>query len=198
MNLSQRKKELRAAVKEAGAILTEEFLRFSDEAVRRNLMSLAEYRNATCVFLFVGMPHLREIDTKPLMEDLLSRGRTVAVPRCTGAGQMEICAIRSRKDFTSGLYGIPEPKKTCRAVGVDEIDFAVVPCLSCDRIGNRLGRGGGYYDRFLKRYSGSKAMIVRECLMNSRIPMEKHDAAVLPVVTDRHIYYARSAAMPAF
>ena len=65
---------------------------------------------------------------------------------------MELRRIASFDDLAPGAYGIPEPKADCPAVPLDEIDFAVIPCVSCDREGHRLGQGGGFYDRYLEQH----------------------------------------------
>ena len=69
-----------------------------------------------------------------------------------------------------------------------EIDFAVIPCVSCDREGHRLGQGGGFYDRFLAAYRGPAYLICRERLLRSEIPMEPHDAIIHWVVTEKTLY----------
>ena len=186
MDIILRKKELRKRIRAAERSLSAEFRRSSDAAVTRNLLSLEEYRKARTVFLFAGCGY--EIDTKEMILDALKNGKRVTLPLCTGPGIMEARQIRSLSELEPGAYGIPEPGPACPAVPFSEIDFTLVPCYSCDRNGRRLGKGGGYYDRFLEKYTGDTAIIVRECLMNYDIPMEGHDATVLPIVTDHNIY----------
>lgn len=186
MDLKAWKKELRANIKEAAESLPADFRKISDEAVAEGVLSLETYRKADTVFLFVGTGF--EIRTDRILEDAWKSGKKVTVPLCTGKGIMEARRIFSAEDLETGAYGLLEPKKETEFVPFDEIDFALIPCLSCDSKGRRLGRGGGFYDRFLEHYKGDAAMIVRECLMNYDIPMEAHDRSVLPVVTDHNIY----------
>lgn len=186
MDIILRKKELRKNIRAAERSLSAEFRKSSDAAVTRNILSLEEYRNARTVFLFAG--YGTEIDTTELITDALNGGKRVALPLCTGKGVMEAREIRSLSELSPGAFGIPEPGPGSPVVPFPEIDFTLVPCYSCDAKGRRLGKGGGFYDRFLEHYTGSTAIIVRECLMNYDIPMEGHDAVVLPVVTDHGIY----------
>jgi len=186
MDIKDRKRELRRRIRDAERSLSADFRTVSDAAVAKNIFSLDEYKNARTVFLFAG--YGSEINTEEIIEDALAGGKRVVLPLCTGKGIMEAREIRSLNELSPGAYGIPEPGPDSPAVPFSEIDFTLVPCYSCDSSGRRLGKGGGFYDRFLENYTGSKAIIVRECLMNYDIPMEKHDASVLPVVTDHHIY----------
>ena len=69
-------------------------------------------------------------------------------------------------------------------IEADEIDFAVLPCVTCDHQGNRLGHGKGYYDRFLKGTKFSTCMICFEKLISGNIPMDDHDQKADSVITD--------------
>ena len=186
MNTAEQKNLLRKQIREAERILSEDFRQASDRAICRNILSLETYQKAGTVFLFVGCG--RETDTTELLEDSFAKGKRVLVPLCMGKGIMEARKIGSLNDLSPGMYGIPEPGPDSERVPFEEIEFALIPCLSCDRFGNRLGKGGGFYDRFLEDFKGDKAMTVRECLMHYAIPTEEHDIAVRPVVTDHHIY----------
>ena len=66
----------------------------------------------------------------------------------------------------------------------EEIDLAVIPCCTCSHTGKRLGYGGGYYDRYLGRVEGMKAVICRERIMRDDIPVEEHDQAVDMVISE--------------
>ena len=72
-------------------------------------------------------------------------------------------------------------------VTTDDIDFAVVPCLSFDRRGRRLGQGGGYYDRLLPQLSCPTCLICRERLMSEAVPTEEHDRRCTLYVTERGV-----------
>lgn len=84
---------------------------------------------------------------------------------CIDKGIMEPYEITSFNDLIPGLYNIPEPAKHCPLVNLADIDFAIVPCLSCDRKRRRLGHGGGYYDRTLAKLTAPSAALCREQLL---------------------------------
>ena len=87
----------------------------------------------------------------------------------------------------AGAYGILEPKMNCALVTAADIDFAVVPCLSFDRKGRRLGQGGGYYDRLLPQLRCPTALICREQLMSPEVPVEEHDMRCTMLITEKGI-----------
>ena len=81
-----------------------------------------------------------------------------------------------------------EPPADAPRVDADEVDFAVLPCVTCNHLGQRLGRGGGYYDRFLAHYRGGTVLLCREKLIREEIPLEPRDMPVPWVLTERGLY----------
>ena len=90
--------------------------------------------------------------------------------------------------LSPGRYGLLEPTADTPVIPVDAIDFAVLPCVTCNYLGQRLGHGGGYYDRFLSQYRGGTALLCRELLIRQEIPVEPHDYPVPWVLTERGLY----------
>ena len=91
---------------------------------------------------------------------------------------MEARLIKDTSQLEKGMYGIPEPGDDCPVVGADRIDLAVVPGYAFDMDGGRLGKGGGYYDRFLKDFQGFKAGICPAGCLVHKVPMEEWDIRV--------------------
>ena len=71
---------------------------------------------------------------------------------------------------------------------VDRVDFAVLPCLTCNHLGQRLGRGGGYYDRFLASYRGGTVLLCREKLIREEIPVTPLDYPIPWVLTEAGLF----------
>jgi 5-formyltetrahydrofolate cyclo-ligase len=158
----------------------------SAAAIRGQVEALPEYQRAGTVFAFVGAKW--EIDTKELLRNALAAGKRVAVPLCVGPGIMEARLISGLDELAPGAYGIPAPLASCPVCPPAEIDFAVIPCVACDRAGRRLGQGGGYYDRFLAGAAFTKAAICRDIGLVDRIPAEPRDHPVDCVVTETAVY----------
>jgi 5-formyltetrahydrofolate cyclo-ligase len=182
MGILEEKRLLRKEMRRAEAGLTAEYIAGASERICAELVSRPEYVGARTVFCFVGMT--REVDTSSIMKHAWESGKAVCVPRCAGPVEMEAWRILSMDELRPGRLGILEPTEAAPVVSPEEIDLAIIPCLSCNRRGDRLGRGGGYYDRFLGRYHGRAIMLCMERMTRDRIPMEPGDRTVEAVLTE--------------
>ena len=186
MTKAEEKQRLRRVIRELERQLSPRYKAESSRAIAAHLLAMPEYQEAGTVFCFVGTD--REIDTRPILEDILAAGKRLCVPLCTGKGIMELRQVTDLRQLTPGVYGILEPPADAPLVAVDEVDFAVLPCLTCNHLGQRLGRGGGYYDRFLAHYRGGTVLLCREKLIREEIPLEPHDYPVPWVLTEWGLY----------
>ena len=186
MTVAEQKAALRKKLRTMERILPQSYRDESAAAICRRVTELPEYQAAQVVFAFVGTE--REIDTMALLRDVLDSGKTLCLPRCGAAHSMALCHVTSLDQLTPGAYGILEPVEDCPLLTVEDIGFVVTPCLSCDMQGDRLGQGGGYYDRFFDRYHGPAALLCREKLLSDEVPMEPHDKRFDLIVTEKDVY----------
>ena len=121
----------------------------SGEAVAESVLASSLWRNAGSVFLYVSVGW--EPDTRILLTRALTEGKHVFVPKCLPGPERVMLAVRIRaaEELVPGAFGIPEPIRAAETVEAPELDLILIPCVTADREGNRLGRGAGYYDRFL-------------------------------------------------
>ena len=186
MTRTEEKQQLRRTMRALESGLSARYKEESSRAIAAHLLAMPEYQEAGTVFCFVGTD--REINTRPILEDILAAGKRLCVPLCMGKGIMELRQVTDLRQLVPGAYGILEPPADAPIVAVDEVDFAVMPCLTCNRLGQRLGRGGGYYDRFLSHYRGGTVLLCQEKLIREEIPLEPHDYPVPWVLTERGLY----------
>lgn len=187
MTRKEEKQLLRQTMRRLEQELSIRYKETSDRAIAAHLLALPEYRAAQTVFCFVGTN--REINTLPILEDALSAGKTLCTPLCVDDGIMELRRIDALSQLSvTGAFGILEPAADTPVVSIDAVDFAVIPCMTCSRFGQRLGKGGGYYDRFLSHYRGGMVMLCREKLLRQEIPLEPHDYPIPWVLTERCLY----------
>ena len=175
------RREAQRILDEAG----EEYLRACDAACAESFFTLPEYGRARNIFCYWGAG--REPDTGAIIKRAIKDGKTVALPRVLGEGIMEARVIDGVSQLLPGTFGIPEPSKECRLMKPEDIDIVLVPAACFSRDGHRLGRGGGYYDRFLPRIQGLKVGIARERLLADELPLEPHDMPVDCLITEKKI-----------
>ena len=186
MTRKEEKQHLRRTMRELERGLSPRYRRSSSESICAHLMGMPEYQASDTVFCFVGTE--REIDTRPILEDALQRGKTLCVPLCTSPGHFETRQITDLSQLAPGKMNILEPAPDCPLIDTDSIDFAIIPCLTCNHSGQRLGKGGGYYDRFLSHYRGGTVLLCQEKLIREEIPVEPHDYPIHWVLTETCLY----------
>ena len=186
MTRTEEKQQLRRTMRALESGLSARYKAESSRAIAAHLLAMPEYQEAGTVFCFVGTD--REIDTRPILEDVLAARKRLCVPQCVGKGIMELRQVTDLRQLIPGAYGILEPSADAPLVSLDEVDFAILPCLTCNHLGQRLGQGGGYYDRFLSHYRGGTVLLCREKLIREEIPLEPHDYPVPWVLTERGLY----------
>ncbi len=131
-----------------------------------------------------------EVDTSIIIDSLLSIGKRVAVPHCK-IGIMDFYEITSKDDLVKGAYGIPTVDVN-KSNKITEFgcSLCIVPALSFDKSGCRLGYGGGYYDRFLSDKSIDTLGLCYEDCISESLPAEEHDIIINSILTEngfRHL-----------
>ncbi|MCD8381998.1 MAG: 5-formyltetrahydrofolate cyclo-ligase [Clostridiales bacterium] len=179
---TEEKRRLRETIHALERSLSPETLRESDRQLFRRLMALPQVSGSNVLLLFWGMG--REPDTQQLFAPLTAAGKTVLLPRCLPEGEMELRAWQGRERAVRHPYGMWEPSEACPLFGADSVDLVLVPALCYDRAGFRLGRGGGFYDRFLARCTGFSVGLCRQEFLQDRVPRENHDLCVDLVLTE--------------
>ena len=176
------KHELRRAVRAEIESLPESYVHSSDEGLFRNIMTLPEFLEAQSIMIYYSVG--REPDTQRLAEYALSIGKTVAYPYCYLAGRMEARVVEKLSDLTPKMLGIPAPEKSAMLIAPHELDLVIVPALTFDRDGYRLGYGGGYYDRYLSGIDAFTIGMARERMLKDELPRESHDVSVHLLATE--------------
>ena len=148
---------------------------------------LSEFQKSRVIMFYVSM--FEEGDTLPLLKKGLREGRVVTVPFVDQKTRSLLCVqiTDPENDLVAGSYGILEPKKhLVDHFGLTELEMVLVPGLAFDRTGHRLGRGKGYYDRFLTllpKHIKTIGLAYDFQLLDS-IPVNDLDVAVQHVITN--------------
>lgn len=139
------KSQLRALYKSKRNQLSEVEIQKFSQKILQNLKSMAIWEKSV-FHVFVPIVQNHEVNTFPIIEYLHENGKTVLVPKVEG-DKMHSCLIDVDTEWTVGKFHVPEPLD-CQISDLP-IDVILMPMLVCDLSGNRIGYGGGYYDRFL-------------------------------------------------
>ena len=185
MNVRERKRALRAQCKRLRAECPAQLKREMDKKLFERFVSLEEY--AACDTLFAYISGEIECDTSAIILRALADGKRIAVPRCAErTNEISFYFINSYDDLEKGKYGILEPKtEVCERAEDFSRGLCLVPGLSFDLQGYRLGFGKGYYDRFLSRFGGVTAGICYAKCTLTELPRGAFDRAVDILITEK-------------
>ena len=136
-------------------------------------------RDAKVVLAYYSLPD--EVDTHVLIDELVAEGKTVLLPKVLDDTTMELRRYTGPQDLCEGAYHIMEPVGMT-FTDLSQIDVALIPGVAFDAQGHRLGRGKGYYDRFLSLISTKTLGLCFDFQKVAEVPVEAQDVAVDKVV----------------
>ena len=183
--IKEEKKKLRAEYYEIRASVSDKDAK--SDAMYDYLIDSSFYNCADTVLLYWSTSS--EVMTHKMINKALNDGKRLALPKCIDKnGNMLFYYIKSTEDLIDGMYGIKEPATDELADRFSETDICIVPGLSFDKDGYRLGYGKGYYDRFLQNFPGvAVGLCYEECRADS-LPIDRYDKKVNYIITDKTIY----------
>lgn len=138
---------------------------------------------AKTILFYASLPG--EVDTFAMIRKAMDLKKQVALPVVLRGQRTLIPTLtKNMKDLRLSTYGIHEPRRhKDREIPLERLDAVVVPALAFDKANNRLGRGKGYYDRFLKSLSSAVTVgIAFDFQIADRLPLEDHDVPVHHVI----------------
>jgi len=177
------KKQLRKHFKEIRSGFQPHEKEMLDNGIYVNLTASEEYK--CCNDLLIYVSGCIEADTLKIIGKALGEKR-VFCPKCVrGTNIMHFYRISGFDSLERGEYGIWEPKNSCERSEKFENAMCVIPALSCDSEGYRLGFGKGFYDRFLTGFSGVKAVLCYDCCTVPALPYEIYDIKADMIITEK-------------
>ncbi|MGH3257889.1 MAG: 5-formyltetrahydrofolate cyclo-ligase [Streptosporangiaceae bacterium] len=181
--IQQEKAGMRARVIAARSLLSAQDRGEAGRQIRDALLSLPEVQMAGTVAAYYSIGS--EPDTRGLVFALWKRGAYVLLPLLRPDGDLDWASYEGPESLVAGPRGLREPGEAPRGAGaVASADVVLVPALAVDRQGNRLGRGGGSFDRALARVGPLIPVIalLYDSELVERVPVEGHDTPVRAVV----------------
>ena len=157
--------------------------------IQKKIFAQKEFVSSKCIMLYVSKG-TREVETGPIIKKAISMGKQVVLPVTLVREKRlkPVCIKNIERGLKKSEYGIYEPieSKYNRPARIKDIDLVITPGLAFDRKNNRLGRGQGYYDRFLKRISEGvpKIGLGFRFQLLEKIPATISDVPLTKVITD--------------
>jgi len=159
------------------------------EAICRIVTAHNQFHEASVIALYSPIRH--EVDTEGIFHAARRLEKTTAYPLVSKERNMlRFFSVDEQDRLIPGTYGVREPDARCTPeIALHELDMIVVPAVSLDMDGFRLGYGGGYYDRLLSDPStrAHSTAIVYDFQVVERLPRNEHDAPVDRIVTENRV-----------
>ena len=183
-SIIEQKKALRKEMRVKRASMPKEDRDIASHNIVSRLLNNPIYQESNTIMSYVSMPE--EIQLKELFDHAFAHDKTLAIPLIIGRGTMRPVFLPTMEDLEVGDFGILTVRQDKRQfVDFNDIDCIIVPGAAFDRSGNRLGLGGGYYDRFLKHAdTANRVALAFDYQLFDTIPSENHDAKMDLIITE--------------
>lgn len=188
----EQKKKIRSAYLEKRNQMEPEKRAAASKRISGWVVANKRYKAAKTVFVYAS--YKSEVETKELIQGALCQGKRVAVPKVNGE-EMDFYEITSWEELFPGYQGILEPQTLGKEPVVPaDSDVMLLPGAVFDRQGNRIGYGGGYYDRYWNRIHGTygkepylMALSFACQISPKKLPAEEHDKKMDCILTERRV-----------
>lgn len=154
----------------------------ASQIISQKALELEDYKKAKSIFIYINTDD--EVSTDKIIEDAFISGKRVFVPVTSDI--MRLVEIFPNTHYKRGKYNIKEPVDFIEAN--IQPDIAFIPLVGFDKNKNRMGRGKGYYDRYLENYKGKKIALAFAVQQTDAILTEKCDIAMDMVITEEAIF----------
>lgn len=187
---SMEKAELRGQLRNRLLSMPEPQRKTKSKKACQNLIATDEFQQASIVMMYLSLPH--EVDTSEAILHAWQLGKTVVVPKISWQQRhmipVQITSLET--GFSTGAWGLRNPTGGA-PIPFGDIDLVVAPALGFDRQGNRLGRGGSFYDRFFanREVKATRCGLAFAEQVLETIPVTESDQSVHFLVTDDEIIY---------
>ena len=187
------KNTLRGILLQKRAEFSREERKKLDHDIVAGIMDTPLFTKTSMILIYAPLEN--EINLLPLAHAARKRGLPIAFPRCDKeTNTMQFYFLPEGQKLTPGAYGIPEPPEDAPLCVPDRRAICIVPALSYDLSGNRIGYGKGYYDRYLSTFPGVTVGTAYASMLLKSVPTEPHDLPVDWLFTERGVYRCKENA----
>ena len=157
-------------------------MKIASDKIQKKLKKIDAFRKAQTIGAYY--PISNEVPTQNIIQEAISKGKEVYLPRVTGR-EIEFRRIIDFTSLEKGSFEIMEPRKDCPIN--NNLDIILVPTVGISPTGVRLGYGHGFYDRFLSKCQTATISITLEKQIVKNIPKSDHDMLIDWIVTEDKI-----------
>jgi len=184
--VGEAKRALRPALMAVRRAIPPETREAAGRAAARELLSLPALRAAGRVALYAALAD--ELPTRPAFEALAALSCRRLLPRIVG-DTLEFAAVDAWSELVPGSYGVLAPPPAALAEALTAADVVLVPGVAFGPAGERLGRGGGYYDRALAQAGPLRVGFAYQSQLVERVPVDSHDRPMDAIVTEQGVIW---------
>jgi len=186
MSISEQKASLREALLQKRLNVSSKKWKENSAEIVQNLKAFAPFYEAKCVHSFISINERKEVNTHPLLQELLEEGTKVIIPITDfSTGELYHTELTSFDNLKPNKWGVLElPSPTITSLIPDVI---LVPLLAADLLLNRIGYGKGFYDRFLATTKAIKIGLVFHEFIINEIPVEHFDQKLDILISEKEI-----------
>ena len=181
------KNEIRRKVLAQREKMSPEEVKEKSFKIQERLFSSSYYQSSRTIMTYVDIQN--EVETRDIISKAIEVGKNIVVPLCGPNVTLLPVKIESLDDLEPGIMGILEPIRKKNIIDTKKLDLVLMPGITFDRQGNRLGYGLAYYDRFLTQLSPATLIVALAYSFQvvSSLPREEHDQTVDFIITDEEI-----------
>lgn len=187
------KEEVRAQLRSRRAGISESDYYNLSAGIISVLKQQPEYTNARIIHCYVSMNERREVNTHPLLRTMLEEKKEVVVPSMDHEKKaLRHFTLSSFNQLEPGKWGVLEPGEGGKPHNPSGFELVIVPMVGGDERGHRVGYGGGYYDRFLKKVQCPTIGLCFEQNIVSSLPAENYDVPLDKIITEERIIHRKT------
>lgn len=184
--IAAKKAAVRREVKQQVKLLTAAEIEAASSAILAQTLCLPAFAAARTVMAYSALPG--EPQTAALWQAVWQQGKRLCLPVCIAPGVMEARLLNTAAELVTDRHGIPCPPESAPVIEPADIDLIIVPCVACAADGRRLGKGAGYYDRFLAQTVAYRAAWCLAAALRDDIATDEHDLLMDTVITEKEVY----------
>lgn len=181
------KEEIRRRILAKRREMSAEEVKHKSIKIQELLFGTSYYQSSRTIMTYVDFQN--EVETRKIISRAIGEGKNIAVPLCGPNFSLIPVKIESIDDLGPGTNGVLEPAKKRDIIDVKKLDLVLMPGITFDRSGNRLGYGLAYYDRFLVQLSPATMIVALAYSFQvvETLPFEEHDQNVNVIITENEI-----------